>query len=132
MALTHLPIELLEKVIAHILPEGFESVALTCKQIHATCTSFIQNHNTLRARFHDFNYYENTSEVIKTIRTAFDVITRIAIKSVVTRYIWHADFAMNSRFTQGRSRELLADVHCDDVVLKLLANSSHLRQADLD
>jgi len=132
MVLTYLPTELLEKVIAHTLPEGFESVALSCKQIHATCTPFIQNHNTLHARFHDFNYYENTSEVIKTIRTAFDVITRIAIEPVVARNIRHADFAMDSRFTQGRPRELLADVHSGGTVLELLANSPHLRQAGLD
>lgn len=132
MALTFLPTELLSKIILYTLPEGFESVALTCKQIHAICKPFIQSHNTLRMRFRDFNYYENTSDVIKTIRTAFDLITRIAVEPVVARYIWHADFAMDSRFTRGRPRELLADVHCGGAVLRLLADSPHLRQAGLD
>lgn len=132
MALTRLPTELLENIVAHTLPEGFESIALTCKQIHAICTPFIQSHNTLRTRFHKFDYYENTSDVIKTIRTAFDVITRIAVEPVVARYIRYADFAMDSRFTRGRPRELLADVHCGGAVLRLLADSPHLKQAGLD
>lgn len=116
----------------YTLPEGFESAALTCKKIHALCTSFIQNHNTLRSRFHNFDYIEDTTDPIHTIRTAFDVITRIAVEPVVARYIRHADFEMDSRFTQGRPRYLLADVHCDGAVLKMLANSPHLKQAGLD
>jgi len=97
MALIRLPTELLEEIIAHTLPEGFESVALTSKQVHATCIPFMRSHNTLRARFHNLDYYENTSDVIRTIRTAFDVITRIAVESVVARYVRYADFAMDSK-----------------------------------
>ncbi|KAL8727286.1 MAG: hypothetical protein Q9181_005770 [Wetmoreana brouardii] len=132
MALTRLPTELLENIITHTLPEGFESLALTCRKIYATCIPFIQSHSTLRSRFHEFTYYENTSDPINTIRTAFDVITRIAVEPVVARYIRHADFAKDSYFTRGRPRELLADVHCGDAVLRLLADSPYLKQAGLD
>jgi len=92
-----LPTKLLEEIIAHTLLEGFESVALTFKQVHATCISFMRSHNTLRARFHNFNYYENTSNVIRTIRIAFDVIIRIAVELVVARYVRYADFAMDNK-----------------------------------
>ena len=132
MALTRLPTELLEIIITHTLPEGFESVALTCRKIHAISTPFIQRHSTLRSRFHNFNYYENTTDWINTIRTAFDVITRIAVEPIVARYIRHADFAQDSKFTRGRPRELLADVHCGGAVLRLLADSPYLEQAGLD
>lgn len=132
MTLTRLPIELLECIITHASPEGFESVALTCRLIYAICTPFIQNHNTLRSRFHNFTYYENTSDPINTIRTAFDVITRIAVEPVVARYMKYADFAMDSYFTRGRPRELLADVHCDGAVLRLFADSPDLKEAGLD
>ena len=132
MALTRLPTEILENIITHTLPEGFESAALTCTRIHAICTPFIQSHNTLRARFDHFTYYENTSDWINTIRTAFDVITRIAVEPVVARYIRRADFAKDSYFTRGRPRELLADVHCGGAVLRLLADSPYLKQAGLD
>lgn len=132
MALTRLPVELLESIITHASPEGFESVALTCRLIYAVCTPFIQNHNTLRSRFHNFTYYENTSDPINTIRTAFDLITRIAVEPVVARYIQYADFEMDSYFTRGRPRELLADVHCDGAVLRLFADSPDLKQAGLD
>ncbi len=132
MALTRLPTELLENIIMHTLPEGFESAALTCKKIHAICTPFVHNHSTLRSRFHNFNYYENTLDMIKTIRTAFDVITRIAVEPVVARYIRYADFEMDSFFCRGRPREWLADAHCGGAVLRLLADSPHLKQAGLD
>lgn len=132
MALTRLPTEILENIITHTLPEGFESVALTCTRIHAICNPFIQSHSTLRARFDHFTYYENTSDWINTIRTAFDVITRIAVEPVVARYIRRADFAKDSYFTRGRPRELLADVHCGGAVLRLLADSPYLKQAGLD
>lgn len=132
MALTRLPVELLENIIMHTLPEGFESAALTCKKIHAICAPFIQNHSTLRSRFHNFNYYETTSDMKNTIRTAFDVIIRIAVEPVVARYIRYADFEMDSRFCRGRPREWLADVDCGDTVLRLFADSPHLKQAGLD
>ncbi|KAI4150264.1 MAG: hypothetical protein L6R39_002316 [Caloplaca ligustica] len=134
MALTHLPTELLENIVTRTLPEGFESLALTCKRIHAICRPFIQNHNTLRSRFHNFSYGENTSEWIDTIRTAFDVITRIAVEPVVARYIRYADFAKDSFFTRGRPRYLLADVRCGTggAVLSLFADSPYLKKAGLD
>lgn len=71
-------------------------------------------------------------EWINSIRTAFDVITRIAVEPIVARYIRHVDFAMDSRFTRGRPRYLLADVHCGGAVLRLLAGSPYLKQAGLD
>ena len=132
MALTRLPTELLENIIVHTLPEGFESAALTCKKIHAICIPFIQKHNTLRSRFHDFNYYEDNLDRIRTIRTAFDVITRIAVEPIVARYIRYANFEMDSYFSRGRPRYLLADVHCGGAVLRLLADSPYLKQAGLD
>ena len=56
MALTLLPTELLENIIMHVLPEGFESVAVTCKKIYCICVPFIEQHNILCSRFHHFTY----------------------------------------------------------------------------
>ncbi|KAL8703949.1 MAG: hypothetical protein Q9201_002872 [Fulgogasparrea decipioides] len=81
---------------------------------------------------HKFTYYENTPDPVNTIRTAFDVITAVAVEPVVARYIRHVDFAKDSYFTRGRPRELLTDVHCDGAVLRLLADSPYLKQAGLD
>ena len=132
MSLIDLPIEVLEHIVRFTLPEGFEDAALTCKKLYSLCIPFIEKHNRLRSRFRHFSYYENTSEWVHTIRTAFDVITRIAVEPIVARYIQHADFAKDSRFTRGRPRELLADVHSDGAVLKLFAHSAYLEKAGLD
>lgn len=132
MTFVHLPAELLAQIALHTIPEGFESLALTCHKFYTICTPFVQDYTTLRTRFRNFDYYENTSDPINTIRTAFDVITRIAIEPVVARYIRHADFTKDSYFTRGRPRYLLADVHCGGAVLRLLTNSPYLKAAGLD
>jgi len=79
MALTRLPTELLDNIITHTLAEGFEGVALTCRRIYALCTPFIERHNTLRSHFSSFNYLHQWHDPSYTIRTAFDLITRIAV-----------------------------------------------------
>lgn len=132
MALTSLPVELLDKIIPWVIPEGFESIALSCRRIHALCTPFIQRHNTLRSHFHNFNYYEKMIDPSFTIRTAFDLITRIAVEPVVARYVRHADFKVDSVFMRGRPRESNPDYHCGDAVVKFFADSPDLEQAGLD
>ncbi|KAL8918546.1 MAG: hypothetical protein Q9172_005389 [Xanthocarpia lactea] len=130
MALTYLPTELLETIITHTLPEGFESLAFTCRRICLIFKPLTHDHNTLCSRFHNFAYAELTSDASNIIRTAFDVIARIAVEPIVARYIRHADFALDSR--RGRPRWLLADLHCGGAVHRLLADSPYLRQAGLD
>lgn len=132
MALTRLPNELLEIIIIHVLPEGFKSMALTCRNIYALCVPFVQRHNTLRTQFHTFNYYEKLADPSFTIRTAFDLITRIAVEPIVARYIRHADFKVDSFFNRGRPREFNPDVHCGDAVVRLFADSPYFEQAGLD
>ncbi|KAL9635811.1 MAG: hypothetical protein Q9164_003224, partial [Protoblastenia rupestris] len=104
MALTHLPTKILDTVITNVLPEGFQSLTLTCRKIYALCTPFIERYNRLRSQFQDSTYYEKVNDLSFTIRTAFDLITRIAIEPVVARYIRDANFKMDSFFTLGRPR----------------------------
>ena len=132
MALTRLPTELLDNIITHTLAEGFEGVALTCRRIYALCTPFIERHNTLRSHFSSFNYLHQWHDPSYTIRTAFDLITRIAVEPIVARYVRHADFKIDSLSIRGRPREFGADVHCGDAVARLLAASPYLKQAGLD
>ena len=143
MALTQLSNELLGNIITNVLPEGFESAALSCRTIYAVCLPFIKRHNTLRSQFHDFTYCEKMSDSSFTIRTSFDLIFRIAVEPVVARYIRIADFKADNYFTSGRPREFNPDVHCrpiefdpdvhcPDEVPGLLARSPYLVQAGLD
>jgi len=132
MALTHLPNELLVKIISHVLPEGFESAALTCRRVHAICLPFVERHNRLRSQFHDFDYREIKSDPSFTIRTTFDLIVRIAIEPIVARYVRNAHFRVDECFTSGRPREFNPDYSCGDAVPKLLAASPYLVEAGLD
>ncbi|KAJ5168165.1 F-box domain protein [Penicillium canariense] len=143
MELLHFPNELLETVAEYVLPEGFESLALTCKRMHAVCAPFIEYHNRLRRQFQDFYYYKtNPSQLVKsnpallllpdTISSAFNLIGRIAMEPVVARYIQHADFNHDSRITKGLSRQYATDNSREEAVMKMLADSSDLKQAGLD
>ena len=125
MALTFLPRELLSIVISHTIPEGFESLALTCKDIHVLCTPFIQHHNTLRSQYRHFNYTKTPS------RTAFDLIYRIALEPLVARYIRHADLINDSIFIHGEGA-LAYHRGLNDGVLRLVSESPYLKQAGLD
>lgn len=72
------------------------------------------------------------TELLEIIRTAFDLITRIAIEPIVARYVRNADFKVDSFFIRDRFREFNSDVHCDDAVIRLLVHSPYLKQAGLD
>ncbi|KAK0511954.1 hypothetical protein JMJ35_005082 [Cladonia borealis] len=130
MALMHLPNELLEKIVMHVLPEGFESVALTCRRIYALCTPFIEHHNKLRAQFRTFNYWsKGGAHPDFVIGTGFDLLTRIAVEPIVALYIQEADFKRDGIF---RPCELVEDAQPDGPVGRLLAQSPYLKQAGLD
>jgi len=99
MALARLPNEMIEYIIIYVIPESFESVALTCRKIYTLCIPFINRHNTLRSQFQNFKYYKKMTDPSFTIRTAFDLITRIAVEPVVARYIVNADFKVDNSST---------------------------------
>ena len=132
MALTCLPTELLDNIISHVLPEGFESVALTCRRIYALCAPFIERHNRLRSQFQNFTYLEKPSGPSFDIIRAYDLIIRIVVEPVVARYVRDADFKVDSRRTAARLRGFVGDAHCRGAVLRLFADSPHLKQAGLD
>ena len=129
MALMQMPNELLEEIVMHVLPEGFESVALTCRRIYALCTPFIEHHNKLRGQFRTFNYFRKGEHPDFVIGTGFDLLTRIAVEPIVARYIREADFRRDGIF---RPCELVEDAQLDGPVGRLLAQSPYLKQAGLD
>ena len=132
MALTRLPTELLEAIITHVLPEGFESVAVTCRKIYTLCIPFIQRHNALRLRFRHFTYYENPNNPSPTIATAGDLIKCIAVEPVVARYVRYADFKIDSPSSRIIPRGFVRDADSREDVISLFANSPYLEMAGLD
>ncbi|KAI0521718.1 F-box domain protein [Xylaria bambusicola] len=136
MALTFigLPSELLDKIIEHSMPEGFESLAVTCKLIYAHCIRFIPHHNHLRLSFRVFEYSideppcpprENHNYF------AFELLNRIAAEPRVARYIIEASFCDDSvpDFYPTSFSPVIDD---GSPLVALFANSSYLARAGLD
>ncbi|KAK8013253.1 f-box domain protein [Apiospora marii] len=128
--LLDLPPELVTQVITESLPEGFESLALSCKAIHELCKPFIEHHNLLRSQFHRFRYGllstpEPQNPLWRPIRCAYTLLERIAEEPVVARYIQHADFALDGQL----SPPALACLDHGGPVATLLADSPYLRDA---
>ncbi len=132
MALNRLPTELLDNIIRHVLPDGFEGGALTYRKIYTLCIPFIKRHNRLRSQFQTFTYYEKMADPPFTIRTWSDLIIRIAVEPVVARHVRDADSKVDSFFTCGKPREFLVDAHCHGDVVRVFADSTYLEQAGLD
>ncbi|KAI2469034.1 F-box domain protein [Annulohypoxylon bovei var. microspora] len=130
--LTDLPTELLDEIISQVLPEGFESLALTCRGIYELCTPFIERHNQLRLEFQNFRYREQVVNGFEPARVAFDLITRIAVEPIVARYIKNANFDRDNYPPRLRRSPLVPDIHLSGPVVALFANSPYLKQAGLD
>ena len=143
MALSLMPNEILSSIVIYAIPEGFESLALACKKFHLLCTPFLSRHNLLRSHFHNFTYCEKIHDPTFLIRTAFDLIARIAVEPIVARYISNADFSKDSFYMKGRPREFNPDIRpenfnidtqlgCSASVQDLLASSPYFKVAGLD
>jgi hypothetical protein len=131
--ITGLPTELLHQIIPHILPEGFESLALTCRTLYELCTPFIEHHNYLCSQFQRFSYRETPRDpALPPITTAFELVKRIAIEPIVARYIRHADFDRDTWPPRVRLPPHVPSVHHGGPVVTLFADSSYLGQAGLD
>ena len=130
--LTGLPTELLAQIIPHVIPEGLESLALTCRIIYELCAPFFERHNHLRSEFRRFKYREASADPLSSpIRTAFDLIVRIAIEPIVSRYIVDADFNRDSFPPRARPSQFVTN-NQRDALATLLADSPYLPQACLD
>lgn len=132
--LTSLPTELLDEIILHSLPEGFEGLALTCRKLYNLCTPSIERHNQLRTRFREFTYNKYPSNGLLSVHNppAASLIQDIAHNPVVARYIRHADFTYDTWPPKARPVQLLPDPDLGGPVVALFAESPYLREAGLD
>jgi hypothetical protein len=107
MTLLALPDELPALIVSHAIPEGFESLCLSCRKFHVLCRPLIKQHNVLCAHLRNVNYhvkdghsslyYVNNAHPSLTITSSFELIARIAEEPIVARYIERADLRADSR-----------------------------------
>lgn len=128
-----LPPELVVQVITESLPEGFESLALSCKAIHQLCKPFIEHHSALRAQFHRFTYdplpRDAGDPLWRPIWRAYTLLERIALEPIVARYIQHADLTYDG-FCGAPT--VPPDLDHDGPIVAMFADSPYLRDAGLD
>jgi hypothetical protein len=137
MGLTHLFTDDFDfdNIITHVLlePKDFESLALTCKELYTLCTPFIERHNYLRWHFQKFFHDEKAADPSLTIRTAFDLVIKIATEPIVAPYIRNANLKSDRIFfTRGPPRLLIRDANCGQILARLLADSPYLKEAGLE
>jgi hypothetical protein len=132
-ALTGLPTELLDNIIPHVLPEGFESLALTCKRTHQLCIPFIERHARLRSQYERFVHRMwSTDPSLPPVKSAYDLLARIAVDPIIARYIKTADFSHDTYPPSPSHCRAIPHVRHGGPVVALFANSTHLKQAGLD
>jgi hypothetical protein len=86
MSFLELPAELLFSIVEHVMPEGFESLMMSCRTIYATGKDLVERHNALRRKYRTFKY---DSE----IQCSLQLLCLIAKDPLIARYIEAADFS---------------------------------------
>ncbi|KAJ8124181.1 hypothetical protein ONZ43_g34 [Nemania bipapillata] len=130
-----LPAELLDEIIQHSLPEGFQDLAVTCKKLYALCKRHIEYHKRLAETFRCFSYRSSgytEGGTAPSISLAFELIARIAKNPRVAHYIVHANLTSDDWPHYPR---ILRDMPSPDYggpVVALFARSPHLAEAGLD
>lgn len=134
-SLTALPMELLAEIIPSTMPEGFESLAVSCKTLYSACAPFIKRHNQFRSQFHDFSYHgylEYDGPLSPRNPSAYDLIKHIAEEPVVARYIRIADFFLDTIRYAHLGPSPTVPLPDSGPIVDLFANSSYLKESGLD
>jgi hypothetical protein len=132
LTLLDLPVEMVDTIIRYTLPEGFESLALTCKNLHALCEPYMRRHNQLTVEFNTFRYSPYAAYHLQTPYLAIQVILRIAAEPIVARYIRYADFSAEDISLNIQETPRPPDVGEGGQLMELFATSRYLAQAGID
>ena len=118
---------MLERIIVYAIPEGFESMQMSCTRISVLCRPFAAHHNKVRGIFRDFGYCDRSFGFLDSyFRCASDLIKRIANEPIVARYIRELDLSLDTPHIIDKARGQLkwpAEAN------RLLANSPYLKEA---
>ncbi|KAK3634935.1 hypothetical protein LTR56_005816 [Elasticomyces elasticus] len=126
-----LPAELLDAVMGYTLPDGLESLVLSCKKIYSVAKDHVHTHELYKRRWRNF-HYGNTDH---GIRVPIQLLLAIANDPLVARYIQTADFWQKMQdddaFVESTELVLMNDTSMA-AIGSLLKQSHYLRQAKQD
>ncbi|VUC37536.1 unnamed protein product [Clonostachys rosea] len=139
--LVNLPGELQVMIIRRALPYDLESLALTCKQLHAVALPLLPRHNALRRKYRRFHFtdsYDHPGDQDIT-ETVTELLLDIAADPSIAHYIIHGDFGdrvCTDKVRQGSTNDrgvVLQRLEKEqDNLRALVQNSDHLAILGLD
>ncbi|EPE30323.1 F-box protein [Glarea lozoyensis ATCC 20868] len=132
-----LPTELVDVIIENTLPEGFESLALSCKDLWDHCIPHLPRHNYYRSKYRNFSFkapWKEDPDNANMICPVVELLMRISTEPIIARYIEHANFSENDvDLSMSLMRVVrLPEVTSEDPFVALFAKSQYLHDADLD
>ncbi|CAG9955330.1 unnamed protein product [Clonostachys rosea f. rosea IK726] len=139
--LVSLPGELQLMIMERALPYDLESLALTCKQLHAVALPLLPGHNALRQKYRRFHLTDsyNQPEKEDITETVTELLLDIAANPFVAHYIVHGDFGdrvctdgIRQSPTSYRGAVLQRLEKEQDNLKALVQNSRHLAMLGLD
>ncbi|KAK5680373.1 hypothetical protein LTS10_007300 [Elasticomyces elasticus] len=128
-----LPAELLDAIMGYTLPDGLESLVLSCKKIYSVAKDHIHTHELYKRRWRSFRYEDAYTD--HAIRIPIELLVAIANDPLVARYIQTANFwhKMQDDDAFVESTELvLMNATSMAAIGSLLKQSHYLRQAKQD
>ncbi|KAL1841369.1 hypothetical protein VTK73DRAFT_3500 [Phialemonium thermophilum] len=120
MGLAELPTEILQQIILHTIPDGFEQMVLTCRLFYQAGGHFLPEYNRNRKRFRHFKYSRPadgatpipeglperdaaTDETGIRIQTTTQLLHAIAKDPPIARYIVSADLRRPDQLDRRRN-----------------------------
>jgi hypothetical protein len=128
-------------IMERALPYDLESLALTCKQLHAVALPLLPGHNALRQKYRRFHLTDsyNQPEKEDITETVTELLLDIAANPFVAHYIVHGDFGdrvctdgIRQSPTSYRGAVLQRLEKEQDNLKALVQNSRHLAMLGLD
>ena len=91
MALLGLPTEVLQDIVQHAVPEGFESILLTCKLLNDIGTPYLDEYNTNKRKWSTIDIPRDWDSDVKIVG---DLLLHVSESPIIGRYIKHARFGI--------------------------------------
>lgn len=147
-AFSTLSFELLRCIVDCCGPYDFESLALTCKGLHAACSPLFSRHNSLRRHYRRFRFVNaddrklDPSKLTKDdVWTIPELLSNIAANPIIAEYIVDGDFEDRLSLesvrdgSQGDMRAVIRRMEQQDEVDRLrglVKQSKYLAQLNCD
>lgn len=120
-------------IVTSVLPDDFETLAITSKKLYAASQPFIARHNARRSQFTHFEYGKVPQSLFDIeVRTAWDLIRAIAAEPLIPYYIIDANFADDTTFPRSDAHSPFVEFSESSQAIDLIKRSPYHHQAGLD